>query len=115
VTIHRFSCSTWQTVKIINCRVRQPRKLRTSLVTTRSLGLTLEEPRKAKKGEAERAAPPEFVARAGHKCQTCGTRDARLDVHHNSYENYGDERPQDLTVLCERCHGLFHRGLQDAS
>jgi hypothetical protein len=55
------------------------------------------------------------LCRAGHRCQTCATRHARLEVHHNCYEKYGDERPYDLVVLCERCHGLFHRGLQDAS
>ena len=55
------------------------------------------------------------LARAGHRCQACGARDARLDVHHNTYENYGDERPRDLTVLCEECHGLFHGRMEDAS
>ncbi len=55
------------------------------------------------------------LSRAGYRCQTCAARDARLDVHHNSYENYGDERPQDLLVLCEDCHALFHRRMQDAS
>jgi predicted HNH restriction endonuclease len=38
-----------------------------------------------------------------------------LDVHHNTYENYGDERSQDLTVLCGECHGMFHGRLEDAS
>jgi hypothetical protein len=33
------------------------------------------------------------LSRAGHRCQTCGTRHARLEVHHNCYENYSDERP----------------------
>ena len=55
------------------------------------------------------------LARAGHRCQACGTRGARLDVHHNTYENYGDERPRDLTVLCGNCHGLFHGRMRDAS
>lgn len=55
------------------------------------------------------------LSRAGYRCQTCGTRDTRLDVHHNTYENYGDEQPQDLMVLCESCHRLFHGRLQDAS
>jgi hypothetical protein len=62
-----------------------------------------------------RSKRTQMLSRAGYRCQTCGCQDARLDVHHNSYENYGDERPQDLTGLCERCHGLFHRGLEDAS
>lgn len=54
------------------------------------------------------------LARAGHRCQACGTRGARLDVHHNSYDNYGDERPPDLIALCGDCHGIFHGRMQDA-
>jgi hypothetical protein len=55
------------------------------------------------------------LSRAEYRCQVCGCRDARLDVHHNTYERYGDEKICDLVVLCERCHGLFHGDLQDAS
>jgi 5-methylcytosine-specific restriction endonuclease McrA len=55
------------------------------------------------------------LTRAGHQCQTCGTSDTTLDVHHNSYENYGDEKPQDLVVLCRACHELFHGIVEDAS
>jgi 5-methylcytosine-specific restriction endonuclease McrA len=57
----------------------------------------------------------QMLSRAGYRCQICGKHDTQLDVHHNSYERYGDERPQDLVVLCRRCHELFHGGLQDAS
>lgn len=48
------------------------------------------------------------LSRAGYRCQTCGCRDTRLDVHHNSYKCYGDESICDLVVLCETCHELFH-------
>jgi 5-methylcytosine-specific restriction endonuclease McrA len=48
------------------------------------------------------------LTRAGYKCQACSRRDTTLDVHHNSYENYGDERPQDLIVLCRPCHQRLH-------
>jgi 5-methylcytosine-specific restriction endonuclease McrA len=54
-------------------------------------------------------------ARAGHRCQTCGKNDVRLDVHHNTYERYGDESIFDLVVLCDRCHALFHGLAEDAS
>jgi hypothetical protein len=55
------------------------------------------------------------LVRAGNRCQTCGSRDKTLDAHHNSYQNYGDERPQDLVVLCRSCHDLFHGIVEDAS
>jgi 5-methylcytosine-specific restriction endonuclease McrA len=55
------------------------------------------------------------LARAGYRCQVCGERDARLDVHHNTYERYGDESAFDLTVLCAGCHERFHGIVEDAS
>jgi 5-methylcytosine-specific restriction endonuclease McrA len=55
------------------------------------------------------------LIRAGHRCQTCGAHDGPFDVHHNSYENYGDERPQDLVVLCRSCHQKFHGVVEDVS
>lgn len=48
------------------------------------------------------------LTRAGYKCQACSRRNTTLDVHHNSYENYGNERPQDLIVLCRPCHQRLH-------
>jgi 5-methylcytosine-specific restriction endonuclease McrA len=55
------------------------------------------------------------LSRAGYRCQTCSCRDARLDVHHNSYGRYGDESIYDLVALCASCHELFHGGLPDAA
>jgi 5-methylcytosine-specific restriction endonuclease McrA len=57
----------------------------------------------------------EALTRAGYRCQTCGSCDTTLDVHHNTYENYGDERPQDLVVLCRSCHQKVHGIVDDAS
>jgi hypothetical protein len=37
-----------------------------------------------------------------------------LEVHHNTYERYGDESTFDLIVLCEQCHELFHGIVEDA-
>lgn len=31
-----------------------------------------------------------------------------LDVHHLTYERLGNELPEDLVVLCARCHALRH-------
>lgn len=44
---------------------------------------------------------------AEHRCQLCASGD-RLEVHHNTYENLGHEKPADLIVLCTTCHGRFH-------
>ena len=43
---------------------------------------------------------------AEHRCQVCNT-DKHLDVHHRTYERLGNEKPNDLTVLCRSCHELF--------
>lgn len=47
------------------------------------------------------------LERAEHHCQVCNSAKS-LDVHHRTYERVGQERPMDLTVLCRRCHSLFH-------
>lgn len=48
------------------------------------------------------------LERAGCKCQLCRS-DKRLHVHHNTYERIGDELPEDLIVLCKRCHKFYHQ------
>ena len=55
------------------------------------------------------------LARAGYRCEVCGERDTRLDVHHNTYDRYGDESSYDLVALCGGCHELFHGIAEDAS
>lgn len=42
--------------------------------------------------------------RARYRCQECGARGVRLEVHHLSYKNLGDERPEELQALCRACH-----------
>lgn len=44
---------------------------------------------------------------AGDRCQKCGTTQ-RLQVHHLSYDRVGQERLDDLQVLCRGCHELTH-------
>jgi replicative DNA helicase len=48
------------------------------------------------------------LERAGNRCQVCYSGD-ELNVHHRTYERRGNEAPADLTVLCQSCHGWFHR------
>jgi len=43
------------------------------------------------------------LERAGHRCQLCYSK-MRLEVHHRTYERLGHELPDDLVVLCDRCH-----------
>lgn len=48
------------------------------------------------------------LRQAGHRCQLCnGT--GGLDVHHRTYERAGNERIDDLIVLCRSCHDVFHQ------
>ena len=45
---------------------------------------------------------------AGYKCQLCGTDNVELHVHHKTYDNIGEEKPDDLIVLCKACHEKQH-------
>lgn len=45
-----------------------------------------------------------------HKCIICG-RTNGLEVHHRdprAYDRRGAERPADVTVMCDVCHGAHH-------
>lgn len=44
------------------------------------------------------------LKQASYKCEMCGSATNRLNVHHTTYEHVYDEAPEDLTVLCSRCH-----------
>lgn len=48
------------------------------------------------------------LERAEYACQVCNSRNS-LQVHHRTYERYGNERPADLTVLCAFCHVRFSK------
>lgn len=54
------------------------------------------------------------LLRARHKCQICGSNQ-RLDVHHNTYDNLGNEREhlEDLVVLCAEHHQVYHDSLAE--
>ena len=47
------------------------------------------------------------LERGWHRCCLCGAEEC-LHVHHRSYDNLGDERPEDLEVLCKHCHASRH-------
>lgn len=45
---------------------------------------------------------------AGNCCQICNSK-KHLNVHHRHYNNaWGQEKLNDLTVLCRKCHAKFH-------
>lgn len=45
---------------------------------------------------------------ANYQCALCPATNRVLHVHHRTYERLGEERPEDLTVLCDKCHEKFH-------
>ena len=48
-------------------------------------------------------------ARAGNACERCGSRGAKLDVHHTTpVSDGGGNEAEELRVLCQACHGLAH-------
>lgn len=48
--------------------------------------------------------------RANYQCEECYTEE-KLHVHHLSYKNIGNERPEDLQVLCAACHYHKHEAI----
>lgn len=51
------------------------------------------------------------LTRAKRRCQVCNSP-RQLNAHHRTYERRGCERPEDITILCEQCHTLFHEHYQ---
>ncbi len=47
------------------------------------------------------------LRRAQFRCEWCGTK-KKLQVHHRSYARLGNESPDDLQVLCKKCHEERH-------
>jgi hypothetical protein len=71
---------------------------------------------------AEYLSTPEWRARrtaalawAGYRCQLCNQNGEKLHVHHRVYTRRGEERPEDLVVLCGAHHAQFHGVMPDAS
>lgn len=55
----------------------------------------------------------EHLNAAGERCQVCNRgpgKGTSLHVHHRTYANRGNERFNDLIVLCGGCHQYFHEG-----
>jgi 5-methylcytosine-specific restriction endonuclease McrA len=54
----------------------------------------------------------EAKRRAGWQCAVCASTKS-LEAHHRTYDRLGRERPQDLVVLCWRCHRRHHDTLTE--
>ena len=65
--------------------------------------------RRYRESPAWQARRAQALEAAGHHCQMDKTHTGRLDVHHNTYDNLGNEQPGDLIVLCSACHMRHHR------
>ena len=50
----------------------------------------------------------EALRRAGYRCERCGVGGPLDAHHHRGYRMLGHERPQDLRMLCRRCHRRAH-------
>ena len=51
----------------------------------------------------------QILERDGWRCQSCGTMSG-LEVHHRCWRSaLGDDAPENLITLCNRCHRLIHR------
>lgn len=47
------------------------------------------------------------LERDGRRCRLCNSKE-RLEVHHRTYKRRGNEKLDDLTTLCHRCHATYH-------
>ena len=50
--------------------------------------------------------------RDSYKCQHCGKKNCRLEVHHITYRsNGGTDDENNLITLCKECHDCVHKGV----
>lgn len=57
------------------------------------------------------------LLRDGQACRTCwkSAKDGySLECHHRHYDNWGHERPEDVVILCNRCHDLVKSDIRQA-
>jgi hypothetical protein len=49
----------------------------------------------------------QVLERAKGKCEVCKLSDA-TDIHHNTYDSFGEEPLGDLDAVCDFCHKVLH-------
>ena len=46
----------------------------------------------------------EVIKQRGNRCERCGQVSASLELHHLHYHSLGSEQPEDVELLCPKCH-----------
>jgi hypothetical protein len=52
----------------------------------------------------------EVIKQRGNRCERCGHVSAYPELHHKQYHSLGSEQPEDVELLCPKCH----RGADEA-
>lgn len=55
-----------------------------------------------------KALKSKVLNRDNYTCQSCNTNGISLEVHHITYQNFGNEDLADLVSLCRNCHQAIH-------
>ncbi len=50
-----------------------------------------------------------LLEKVGYRCERCGRKHKKLEVHHLTYQNLGNEPDTDLKVVCPNCHRVEDR------
>lgn len=45
-----------------------------------------------------------IIEQRGNRCERCGQENASLELHHVHYHSLGNEKPEDVELLCSECH-----------
>ena len=51
-----------------------------------------------------------IIETRGNKCEKCGNTDCILDGHHITYKRLFNELPEDILLVCRKCHKNIHKG-----
>jgi 5-methylcytosine-specific restriction endonuclease McrA len=46
----------------------------------------------------------EVIKQRGNRCERCRRVSAYLELHHKHYYSLGNEQPEDVELLCPKCH-----------
>ena len=60
------------------------------------------------KSHAWKTLRAKVIYRDGGRCKICGNAHRSLDVHHITYERFGNELLSDLVTLCDAHHKIIH-------